>query len=295
MPEFINYSLVINTRSLFISFNPKKFACGKINMDIMTFLDSLHPFSLIIGLGACFALWRVAHSSPNAQRLDWALIGLLSLLGAFFGARLAYIFEHFSYYSFHLSESLQFWQGGFSWIGTIAGALLTLPLISRIWQWNFWKIIDHLSVMLLPLSMAIWLACLVDGSAYGATLPAGTWWGLNVRDETGAYLLRIPLQPLAAFSLLVFLGLAELLLQKTTRPGLRSSILVLIFSIDMLLFTFMRADPSPTWLGLRVESWAAIVYTFCAILSTIIILEIPRRISSIPLLKRRAALESKSQ
>jgi prolipoprotein diacylglyceryltransferase len=261
---------------------------------IMSFLDSLHPFSLILALGACFALLRVVFSSPSAQQLDWAVAALLCLSGIFIGARLAYVLEHFHYYSIHTDEIIRFWQGGLSWIGTIAGALLILPLVQRLWQWKFWNIADRLSLMVLPLSLSIWLACLVEGSAYGALLPQGTWWGLKVLDETGTQLLRIPLQPLAAFSLLVFLGLAEGLLKKSTRPGLAFSVLMLIFSADMLLFTFMRADPAQSWLGIRIESWAALIYTFCAILSTITILGVPQRFFSIRWFKKKSVSESKA-
>jgi hypothetical protein len=125
-------------------------------------------------------------------------------------------------------------------------------------------------------------------------LPQGTWWGLSVLDESGLYSLRSPVQPLAALSLLVFLGLAELLLRKASRPGLRSTVLLLIFSLDMLLFTFMRADPAQSWLGLRIESWAALIYTFAAILSTISILNRIKQIPSLRWFKKRTISESKT-
>ncbi|MPM73792.1 hypothetical protein SDC9_120777 [bioreactor metagenome] len=176
----------------------------------------------------------------------------------------------------------------------MAGALLSIPLAARIWHWDFWHICDRLCVMFLPLSLATWLACLLEGSAYGIVVPQGTWWGMRVLDETGIYSLRSPVQPLAAFSLLVFLGLAELLLRKTSRPGLRASLLLLVFCLDMLLFTFMRADPAQSWLGIRIESWAALIYTFAAILSTIRFLNWIKRMPSLRWFKKRTISESKA-
>lgn len=259
----------------------------------MNFIDTTHLFSLLLAIGASLALWRVALASPSAQRPQWLLAGWIVLLGALLGARLAYVLEHLPYYTLNPDQIIQFWQGGLSWIGVLPGALLLIPLVGKVWQWNFGYISDRLSVMLLPLSVATWLACLLEGSAYGAALPAGTWWGMRVLDASGVSTLRSPVQPIAALSLLVFLGLAELLLRSSSRPGLRTSLLIAIFGTDMLLFTFMRADPAQTWLGLRIESWAAIVTTFCAILSTISILGFTKRFPSPRWLKKKTVLESK--
>ncbi len=260
----------------------------------MTFLASIHSFSLLLAIGASFGLWRLALTSPTGQRLNWLLSGMLVLVGALLGARVAYVLEHLHYYGLYPREIIQIWQGGLAWEGALAGALLAVALATRLWQWGFWQLCDRLVVMLMPLSIAAWLACLLEGSAYGITLPQGTWWGLSVLDESGLYSLRSPVQPLAALSLLVFLGLAELLLRKANRPGLCSTVLLLIFSLDMLLFTFMRADPAQSWLGLRIESWAALIYTFAAILSTISILNWIKQIPSLRWFKKRTISESKT-
>lgn len=260
----------------------------------MAFINSVNPFSLILAIGASFALWRLALAAPGGQRLHWLLAGLLSLLGALLGARIAYVLEHLNYFSQNAGQIAAFWQGGLSWIGAPAGALLMVPLIARLWQWNFWVLCDRLSVMLLPMSIAPWLACLLEGSAYGIALPQGTWWGMQALNESGVYVLRSPLQPLAAVSLLAFLGMVELLLQKSAKTGLRSSLLWLTFSVDMLLFTFMRADPAPSWLGLRIESWAALFYTLISLLSTISILEWIKKVPSLRWFKKRSISESKT-
>jgi phosphatidylglycerol:prolipoprotein diacylglycerol transferase len=260
----------------------------------MTLLASIHSFSLLLAIGASFSLWRLALASPAAQRFYWLLTGLLTLLGALLGARIFYILEHLHYYALYAKEIVQIWQGGLAWEGALAGALLSILLAARVWQWDFWQLCDRLMVMLLPLSLATWLACLLEGSAYGIALPQDTWWGIRVLDETGIAALRSPVQPLAALSLLVFLGLAEVLLRKSTRPGLRSSVLLLIFSLDMLLFTFMRADAAQSWLGLRLESWAALVYTFAALLSTIRFLNWFKRLPSLRWFKKRTISESKA-
>lgn len=91
-------------------------------------------------------------------------------------------------------------------------------------------------------------------------------------DETGQMGLRAPVQLLAALSLIVFLGVLELWLAKTETIGLGGLLVCLVFSVDMLLFSFLRADPAQSWLGLRIETWAAMVYTLLGIVGTIGIL-----------------------
>jgi hypothetical protein len=100
-------------------------------------------------------------------------------------------------------------------------------------------------------------------------LDSGIWWGMTMRDETGLISLRTPLQPVAILSLLVFLGVLELALSRREKTGLRGAATLLIFSADMLLLTFMRADPAASWLGLRFETWLAMVYTLVGLLVTI--------------------------
>jgi len=234
-------------------------------------MTSANAFSLILAIGASFALWRVALASPSAQRNHWLTAGLISLTGALLGARTAYVLEHFYYYSLNPGQIVQFWQGGLSWIGALAGGVVILPLSTLLLQWPFWLLPDRLSRMVLPLGIATWLACWQSGVAYGIALTDGTWWGIRALNESGQIGLHSPVQPLAALSLLAFLGLLEWLLAKTKITGLRGSLVFLVFSAHMLVFTFLRADTAQTWLGLRIESWAAIVYTLLGIVSTIII------------------------
>lgn len=235
-------------------------------------MNSSNVFSLILATGASFALWRVVIVSPSAQRIHWLLAGLISLFGALLGARVGYVLEHFHYFSLNPNQTLQFWQGGLSWIGALAGAIALLLLVARVWQWPFWVVLDQLSRMVLPLGIATWLACWQSGAAYGISLQEGTWWGIRALDESGQFGLHSPVQPLAALSQLVFIGVLELLLNKTDTPGLRGSLVFLVFSADMLLFSFLRADPAQVWLGLRIETWAAMVYTLIGIVITIEVL-----------------------
>jgi phosphatidylglycerol:prolipoprotein diacylglycerol transferase len=235
-------------------------------------MTSLNAFSLILATGASFGLFRIALASRPSQRMVWLLAGLLTLGGALLGARLGYVVLHLSYFSKHILESFAFWRGGLTWVGALGGALLTLLLAKKIWQWSFFSLLDRLSLLLLPLGVAGWLACWLSGAAYGQPLPVAAWWGIQAIDEASLLALRTPVQPLAAISLLVFMGFTELVILQNQTIGWKGSLACLVFSADMLLFSFLRADSSQRWLGLRPESWAGILFTLAGIAAVLWIL-----------------------
>jgi len=235
-------------------------------------MPSLNPFSLILALGASFGLFRIALASKSAQRLDWLLVGLFTLVGALIGSRLGYTLLHISYFMAHPVEIAQFWLGGFTWEGALGGGLLFLFFAKLIWQWPFLNLLDRISLLLLPMGLAGWLGCWLTGAGYGQILTTGSWWGIQTLDETGTSALRTPVQPLAAISLVVFMGFAELLLYPSQTTGKKGFVAGLIFSADMLLFSFLRADPTLTWQNLRIETWAAMLYTLAGAVALICLL-----------------------
>jgi prolipoprotein diacylglyceryltransferase len=235
-------------------------------------MTSLNVFSLILAVGASIGLFRIALASRPSQRTVWLFAGLLTLAGGLIGARFGYVILHSTYFSKHFFESFAFWRGGLTWEGAFGGALLSLLAAKKIWQWSFFSLLDRLSLLLLPLAVAGWLACWQSGAAYGQTLPVDAWWGITMIDESGMAVLRTPLQPLGAISLLVFMGFTELVLLQNQTVGWKGILACLVFSADMLLFSFLRADPVQRWLGLRPDSWAAILFTLAGIAAVLWIL-----------------------
>ncbi len=235
-------------------------------------MTSLNAFSLILTTGASIGLVRIALASRPSQRTVWLLAGLLTLAAGLIGARLGYVLLHLNYFSKHILESFAFWRGGLTWEGALGGALLSLLLAKKIWQWSYFSLLDRLSLLLLPVGVAGWLACWQSGAAYGQTLPVDAWWGMQAVDETGLAALRTPLQPLGAISLLVFMGFTELVILQNKTVGWMGSLACLVFSADMLLLSFLRAEPVQRWLGLRPDSWAGILFTLAGTAAVLFIL-----------------------
>lgn len=216
-------------------------------------------FSLILGVGASLGLVRVLQASPAAERFRWLSAGLITLIGSLIGARLGFIIAYAGYFKINVYETLMFWQGGLSWPGAVVGAYLFARFAVVLIRKPYTLVLDKLSVLLLPIATAVWLGCWKAGIAYGQVLETGTWWGILTKDESGLEAIRVPVQPAAALSLLLILGITEWIIVRSQPLGVKNSIIGLVFSLHALLFSFMRVDPVQRFLSLRLDSWAAIL------------------------------------
>lgn len=236
----------------------------------------MNGFSVWVGLGASVGLWRVAHSAPQRQAGAWVNAGLFVQLGMLIGARLFYVGVNWGYFSSRLLEIFQIWLGGLAWPGAVGGgmlALLSLTFLNRLQQKHSLKqpaprslwillcwLADQLYPLLPPLAIMTWLASWQAGIAYGPALPAGAWWGVPSLDESGILALHFPLQPLAALTLVIFYMLLELRVKPLRPPGRLAGWAILSLLLNLLAASLLRADPVPTWSGLRVDTWSAIFY-----------------------------------
>lgn len=233
----------------------------------------VNGFSLWVGLGAALGMWRLARSASQQQAEAWVNTGLFILLAALIGARMFYVGENWIYFSTHLLEAPQFWLGGLTWPGAVFGSGVVFLYLAFLFRfsgktWNNIKpaalplgwLGDRIYPLLPPLAITAWLGSWQINTAYGAPLPDGTWWGIPGLDETGVSGLHVPLQPLAALTLLIFFWLLETRIKPFRPAGRLSGLAVLGLLLHLLITCLFRADPSPTWQGLRLDTWFAIFY-----------------------------------
>jgi phosphatidylglycerol---prolipoprotein diacylglyceryl transferase len=213
-------------------------------------------FPILIGAGAVLGLVQVARHSPREGVLAWLDAGLLTLLGALVGARLYFVFMHLGYYRSQLLEIPQIWLGGLDWPGAIAGGLLAVVGISVARNLLLGQAADRLANLAPPLAIAAWLGCWMAGCAYGFETTA---FGLRTLIEDGSFSVRFPVQILAALSLLCYYAWLEIGVSYSLPAGRRAGLIGLGLAINLLAFSFLRADPAPLWYGLRPDSWAAAV------------------------------------
>jgi hypothetical protein len=141
------------------------------------------------------------------------------------------------------------------------GALLALLIFALLSHRPLMALAEALLPLATTVSVLVWLACWLDGVAYGPATTA--WWGLPARDEWGTLALRVPLQFLGAALTLGLLGLVDAATPERRRLRKQVKLTPALlwaagFSGVMLGLSFLRADPAPTWYGLRLDAWAAL-------------------------------------
>lgn len=253
----------------------------------------MNAFTVWVGLGSAMGLWRVWRLAPS--RLSGALLNtaLLVLFAALLGARLAYVIVNIDYFRANFWEIFQFWQGGLSWPGALAGAAAAIAATAHAYSTPHGRrvpigwLADRLYPLLPPVAITAWLGCWLTGAAYGAALPEGSWFGTPTLDETGAYLHRLPVQILAALALLAFFALVELLFRPKRPHGALSALALAGLMLVQLGASLLRADPAPTWQGLRLDAWFAV-----AVLALLLLLALVH--SLVPILSRRQSISDQT-
>lgn len=215
----------------------------------------VYASSLLLGLGGSLGLaWMIwgQKGRVSTWRLD---LGLGVLAGALLGARVGFVAGDWSYFQSNKLEIPQAFLGGLSWVGAVSGGLLALIVTSGFKRQPVGSAGYAVLPLLTTLSACAWLGCWLDGCAYGK--PVTAWWGLPARDEWGIMSLRWPLQLVGALFSFIWFGMLSRFASRLA-PGLVFWIGLTGFSGGMLLLSFLRADASLVWRGMRAESWAAI-------------------------------------
>jgi len=216
-------------------------------------------YAFLVGLGCSLGILVVAIYAPPKESGRMVDAGLLFLSGCLIGARLGYCALHNHYFSSNMGEVFQFWQGGLFWPGAAVGGLSIMLLLRRAWHLPWATFLDILAALIPPLAISAWLGCWQSGVAYGGEVPQDSWWGLMCVDENGALLYRFPLQFIAAMAMLFSSAWLELKTPFGNRTGTRGLVMLLSLALILLAISFLRADPAPSWAGLRADSWCGIV------------------------------------
>jgi phosphatidylglycerol:prolipoprotein diacylglycerol transferase len=221
--------------------------------------------SLLVGLGATLGMALIAWRSPVEDKVRLLDQGLLVLLGTLIGGRLTFVLLNWSYFQLNLAEIPLLYLGGFSWVGALLGGILILAIISVISRQPFASLVDGFFPLLGILAVCGWLACWLDGCAYGELSEA--WWGLPANDEWGVIANRTPTQLLGALSALSLTVLSSSGLSQRLPPGILAGLGLIGLSLVTLVLSLIRADPDPRWHGLRFDTWTALVFlAICVII-----------------------------
>lgn len=215
-------------------------------------------YAVLIGMGATLGVWQVSRSAPARQAERWADAALLTLLLALVGARAAHVGLEWVYYAENLPEIPAFWMGGLSWWGAVLGGMFGVLLVNWRLRLGLARTVDGLSRLVAPLAVGVWLGCWQVGSAYGAPMPTGVWWGVPSADEGGVIAARVPLQLFAALLVLVFDWLTIRFGSAYFGSGITAGLTAFSLAAGVLMVSFFSAQPAPQVQGMALDGWIAL-------------------------------------
>jgi len=227
-------------------------------------------FSILLGLGVLLGLLLTVWRAPEKEAPRYLEAGLWVLLGALVGSRAMTVVVNFTYYQSHPGEIVQVWLGGLSGMGAMVGGILVIIILALWWKLPVGKLADMLLPLAGTLTIAAWLGCWVDSCGYG--LASDMWWALPGRDEWGVLAKRVPVQLLGAILTLVLVWLLDWAGKRLPIPGLVAAIGLFGMSAVIMALSFLRADPTPIWNGLRLEAWGAIGLIIFSLSSVVVLL-----------------------
>jgi prolipoprotein diacylglyceryltransferase len=163
------------------------------------------------------------------------------------------------YYLPHIDEVLQVWQGGLSWLGAPAGALVGAWLYARQRREALWPVLDALALPFGLLGALGWAGCLAAGCAYGYPVTPGqlpAWFVSQAPDLFGLVMPRFPTQMLGiAASLLALLAVWGTRRGTAARwpVGASGAYALSLVALGVFLLSFTRGDPAPLMAGYRID------------------------------------------
>jgi prolipoprotein diacylglyceryltransferase len=224
----------------------------------------MQTYSLLLGVGALSGLLLAFWRAPEKELSGYMNASVWVLFGTLIGSRTATVMVNFPYYQTHPGEIFQVWMGGLSGLGALVGGALSIIIVAK------WKNIDTgaLADALFPLAgtlmVTAWLGCWLDSCGYG--YPSNAWWALPAKDEWGVMVNRVPVQFVGALLTLVMIWLLEGISKHFTTGGTSALIGLFMLSAEIIVLSFLRADPTPILNGLRLEAWGGLgLMILCAL------------------------------
>lgn len=184
--------------------------------------------------------------------------GLWAIVGGILGGRVGFVLANVAVFREEPVRALRVWEGGLAFHGAFLGGLAAFALVAasgaRRDPRGAGPAVLRLADVLTPgLAVGLtlgWVACLLYGSAYGAT---GSGVGTAVLpDVTGVEARRYATQAFAIGQSLLLLGLVWALRRRWPFYGAAFLMFNLLYFAGQFLLEYFRGDETLYWAGWRL-------------------------------------------
>jgi phosphatidylglycerol:prolipoprotein diacylglycerol transferase len=233
----------------------------------------LYSYTVVIGLGILAAIGLTAWRARRLARADDGWVGgwfdglLVTLVAGLAGGRIAFVWVHWEYFQQRPAEAWQIWQGGLSYHGALAAGLLAL--------WSWWAIYRRQQVRfaayagLFAPGLALgstfgWLACWLEGCAYGRETSIALW-SATLPDHFGVFAVRYQTQLLGlGFSLIVFLLIIAR--HRHWQSGRLFWFTLFGLSFGRFVVSLWRGDDAPIISTIRLDTFLEATVAFMSLI-----------------------------
>jgi phosphatidylglycerol---prolipoprotein diacylglyceryl transferase len=205
----------------------------------------INAYGLFIALGVFVGTYCASKDKKLKTIMssnDLITFFMYIIIAVVFGGRLLFILENFSDLAW--IEMFEFWQPGYSMLGSLSAVLLfTIVYLKQYYGNNLFLILDRITLYA-PLTQSIArLGCYVTGCCYG-TITTVSWAVVYTHPDNLAplYTLLHPTQLYSAgllFMLFIVLQFAQRFLKK---PGALTGLYLMGAALERFLVDFLRAD-----------------------------------------------------
>lgn len=216
--------------------------------------------ALAVGIlaGLAFTAWRERRYAPP----EWLDLWLTVTVTAVFGGRLGFLAANVGYFQERPSELWQIWRGGFNYHAALLAGLLGVWIFCRWRNRPFSNTLHMLAPAWVLAGGFGWLACWLEGCAYGAPAAhtgAAGWLVAELPDAFGVFAMRYRTQALG----MIWHALLFVLIWRRT-AGFWWALLAV--SLGHGLIGLLRGDEAVYLAGLRLDLWLNLLLVLIAAL-----------------------------
>lgn len=208
----------------------------------------IRAYGLMMVVGFTLGIWRAIRVSEKRYGIEKDRvydIALVSLLSGVIGARIVFILLNPGTESWR--EFFAVWQGGLSFQGGLACAMIVGYIYTRIAKLNFWTVADMVAPSLAIGYAFTRIGCFLNGCCFGA--PTNLPWGVRFLENGNLTPPSHPTQLYATIANLLILWLLTKLEKMHRKPGFVFVGYLGLYSIYRFLIEFLRS-------GYSAEPWA---------------------------------------
>jgi phosphatidylglycerol---prolipoprotein diacylglyceryl transferase len=206
---------------------------------------TIRTFNVILAfaflISGMFAIRYAHRRMMNISFLSHSIMYIL--LAMLVGGRLLYIFENLKLFTASPISAFFIWDLHSSFFGVLYGAVISLLILTRRANEDFWAWFDTCALSILSAMIFIHIGHFFNGTQYG--VPTDLPWGIAFDTENIPYLN--PIHPVQIYAFLITLIILLYAVRRSKRvhlPGVVGTLALMLYSLGMLGIDFIHGTPS---------------------------------------------------